>query len=69
MPVDKSPNLTLSAPVVPLDLAAEGDFWPCPHCLPWHFEVLNDLKSGLTTVREWHAADCPMVTEALREVV
>lgn len=36
-------DLTYVAPVLPLESDPEGEvYWPCPHCLPWHLEVVTD---------------------------
>ena len=54
----REPELTYRAPVLSVDLAADGyQIWPCNDCLPWHTEVIHDYH-GLF-VREWHAAECP----------
>jgi len=59
----RRPNLTYSAPIGSVDLAAFQDdgtayeIWPCHECLPWHAEVVRDGDDVL--VREWHAVDCP----------
>jgi hypothetical protein len=56
-------NITLSAPVGSIDLAAEdenGDPYQihaCTGCLPWHAEVIRD-DDGTVFIREWHAVDC-----------
>ncbi|MEU9405162.1 hypothetical protein AB0E08_05545 [Streptomyces sp. NPDC048281] len=56
-------NVTYSAPVGSIDLAAEAEdgtpyeIWPCHDCLPWHAEVIQDGDE--VAVREWHAIDCP----------
>ncbi len=64
----RRPNLTYSAPVMSVDLAADGyEIWPCRDCLPWHLEVLRD-DSGDVFVREWHAAECPTLVELLADV-
>lgn len=56
------PNLTYSAPILCVDLAAdEYEIFPCGDCLPWHAEVIEE--DGVTYVREWHAADCPTLRD------
>ncbi len=63
------PNLTYSAPVLSVDLAAEGyQIWPCNDCLPWHAEVVVEDGSDFLYVREWHAAECPTLAEVLRAI-
>lgn len=58
------PNLTYSAPVLPVDTPAEGwVIWPCPDCLPWHVELVRDVQTGEALAREWHAVDCPLLKE------
>ncbi|WP_328850983.1 hypothetical protein OG994_23390 [Micromonospora globbae] len=62
------PNTTYSAPVMSVDLFAEGyEIWPCHDCMPWHAEVIQD-DSGDVFVREWHAAECPTLAQVLAEV-
>jgi hypothetical protein len=63
----KKPNGTYSAPVACVDWPYDDDvIWPCPECLPWHLEIVKDPKTGDTTVREWHAAESPMLVEILK---
>lgn len=63
----RRPNVTYSAPVGSVDLAAfqdDGtpyDIWPCSDCLPWHAEVVREGSEIL--VREWHAIDCPQFVD------
>lgn len=52
-------DLTYRAPIGSVDLLAEGEFWPCSDCLPWHFEVVRRFGTDEFFVREWHAVDCP----------
>ena len=61
-------NLTYSAPVGSVDLAAEDyEIWPCTECLPWHLEIVRDLVTDETIAREWHAIECPMLVELLSD--
>jgi hypothetical protein len=65
----RRPNLTYSAPVAWVDLAAEGyEIWPCHDCLPWHAEVIQDDDSDYIFVREWHAAECPTLAQVLADI-
>jgi hypothetical protein len=64
----RRPNVTYSAPVLSVDLAADGyQIWPCHDCLPWHAEVVAE-EDGYIAVREWHAAECPTLAEVLRAI-
>jgi proline racemase len=63
-------NITLSAPVGSIDLAAEDEngepyeIRACNYCLPWYAEVRRD-DDGNVFVREWHAVDCEHFQELL----
>ena len=60
----RKPDLTYRAPVLSVDLAADGyQIWPCDECLPWHAEVIEDDDG--TFVREWHAAECPVLADVM----
>jgi hypothetical protein len=64
--VPKKPRVTYDAPVMSVDLAAEGwEIWPCHDCLPWHLEIVRDPETGDIAAREWHAVDCPALAELL----
>ncbi|SIH56851.1 Uncharacterised protein [Mycobacteroides abscessus subsp. abscessus] len=66
-------NVTYHAPVGSIDLAAfdeDGnscEIRPCPECLPWHAEVINDPETHGVLVREWHAIECPHFEYLLNE--
>ena len=68
--VRRKPNVTYSAPVGSVDLAAETpdgtpySIWPCPECLPWHVEVIRDGQD--VVVREWHAIECSVFQELIQ---
>jgi hypothetical protein len=69
-PRDRKPDLTYAAPVAWIDLAADEDdgtpceIWPCNDCLPWHIEVIQE--DGNVYIREWHAVDCPLFQDLLK---
>ena len=71
-PGQRRPNVTLSAPVGCVDLAAfddKGDPYEihaCHYCLPWHAEVL--VEDGNIFVREWHAVECESFQELLDDI-
>lgn len=68
-PGQRRRNVTFSAPVGCVDLAAFDDdgepyeIHGCDNCLPWHAEVL--VEDGHVFVREWHAVDCQAFQELL----
>ncbi len=74
MPAEQRLNLTYTAPIGSVDLAAhDGDGDPyeirsCSHCLPWYAEVIRD-DDGNVFVREWHAVDCPNFAELTADPV
>lgn len=54
----KRENLYTS-PVVPIEYPADDEpVHPCPDCLPWHVEIVQDHPEGGVWVREWHAVGC-----------
>jgi hypothetical protein len=62
--VPPKPNVTYTAPVGSVDLAAAGcEIWPCLECLPWYVEILRDPETDEVFAREWHAVDCPAFAE------
>jgi hypothetical protein len=66
----KRPNITYTAPIGCVDLAAfdeSGEPYEihgCASCLPWNAEVHVD-DDGEIFIREWHAVDC----EAFKELI
>lgn len=61
----KRPKVDYAAPMLSVDLEAFGyEIWPCEECLPWHLEVVVDATDHVL-VREWHAAECPVLLELL----
>lgn len=66
-PEPRKPNVTYSAPVGSIDLAAIGYvIWPCNDCLPWHVEIIR-ADDGEIIAREWHAVDCEHFQDLLRD--
>ena len=73
MPEARRPNVTYTAPIGSVDLAAfneDGEayeIWPCQNCLPFHAEVVLD-DDGDVFVREWHAVECPQFIDLTSDV-
>lgn len=67
------PNITYSAPIGSIDLAAFNtagepyEIHPCADCLPWYAEVVIDPETSEILVREWHAVECSHFQDLLSD--
>lgn len=53
-------------PVLAIDYLNDGDpIWPCTDCLPWHVEVVDSEDEDGIVIREWHAVDCPRLSDEI----
>lgn len=66
-------NTSFDAPIGSVDLLAfdeAGDAYEimaCPDCLPWRAEVVRDPRTKDILIREWHAVDCELFQELIRD--
>lgn len=67
------PNIRFDAPIGSVDLCAFDDagiayeILACPDCLPWRAEVVRDPQTNEILIREWHAVDCELFQELIRD--
>lgn len=72
-PQPPRPNVGFSAPIGSVDLCAFDDagnayeILACPDCLPWRAEVVRDPRTKELLIREWHAVDCELFQELIRD--
>ena len=72
-PPDARPNIRFDAPIGSVDLRAFDDagiayeILACPDCLPWRAEVVRDPQTNEILIREWHAVDCELFQELIRD--
>lgn len=72
-PQPPRPNIRFDAPIGSVDLCAVDDagnayeILACPDCLPWRAEVVRDPRTNEVLIREWHAVDCELFQELIRD--